>query len=753
MTSFVNEACDQVSIRGASSARPAEMYKDVPNVTNISEYFARPIRIGSGFINPGPFPTVGFVIDNSFIQSQVYNFARVKGAFGWRATVVFRLQVIATPFQAGRVRLAFSPFEDGSVFMPTRSENICAISQLPGVDLDIVEQTSCVLKVPFIHPYNYFLVKPRTPNSSEVLGTLAVFPYVGPNIAAGAGNPSYVLWMSLEDFELVGVAPFEYTAQMGSTKKDKASSSKEAAAIPGNLSNVLAAGSNLMTWAGSRIPFLSSVAGPSSWALRQAASIAASFGWSKPLVVAPITRTIMTNNGFQQNCDGPDISAALAMFSENAIEVLPGFAGTDIDEMAVDYIKSVYACISRGTLATDGTRGELLYACSLTPAAMWFSGLPIKNLPIATSMPITESGLAFYPSPVFALAQTCELWRGGFKFRIKMSKTKFHTGRLILGFVPVDPKVNSSVFIPTDLDALQFTSMIWDLRESNTVEFDVPFVSPYSYLNFAQNYGTFFMSVIEPLAAPDTVATTIDFVVEVAGASDFEVAYPTEIRFPRAPADTLYVAQSGLQVEAPPPDHASTVCIGEQVLSLKQYASRGCLYDILDTSGSTLVSGNDILPSWAPNPSAPSGLNGPRYDYFNYIQGFFGLQRGGVCFSAISNDIQVGMSAYLPAENGFNAVSTPLVSEVRAPLHIKVPYYCKVSRSLVRPDFTAGSLPEVNICTSFPVSLTTAKTAIFIRAADDWQAGYFLGAPPLAFPFTSRPDLGSTMFAYMAADH
>ena len=213
------------------------------------------------------------MIDNSFIQSQVYNFARVKGAFGWRATVVFRLQVIATPFQAGRLRMAFSPFEDGSIYMPSRSEHITGVSQLPGVDLDIVEQTSCVLKVPFIHAYNYFLVKPRTPSSSEVLGTLSVFPYIGPNIAAGSTNPTYVLWMSLEDFELVGVAPFEYTAQMAPLGKGKASSSKEASAIPGNLSNVLAAGSNLMTWAGSRIPFLSSVAGPSSWALRQAANI------------------------------------------------------------------------------------------------------------------------------------------------------------------------------------------------------------------------------------------------------------------------------------------------------------------------------------------------------------------------------------------------------------------------------------------------------------------------------------------------
>ena len=429
----------------------------------------------------------------------------------------------------------------------------------------------------------------------------------------------------------------------------------------------------------------------------------------------------------------------LAMFAENSIEVLPGFAGTDVDEMAIDYIKSVYACISRGSVAVDDTRGQLLYACSLTPASMWFSGLALKNLPVSTVMPIAESGTSFYPAPVFALAQTCELWRGGFKFRIKMAKTKFHAGRLILGFVPVDPKVNSSVFIPTDLDALQFTSMIWDLREGNTIEFEVPFVSPYSYLDFAQNYGTFFMSVIEPLAAPDTVAQTIDFVVEVAGASDFEVAFPTEIRFPRSPADTLYVAQSGLQVAAPPPDHASTVCIGEQVLSLKQFVSRGCLYDVVDTSGPNIVSGNDILPTWSPNASSPVALAGPRYDYFNYIQGFFGLQRGGVCFSAIANDVQIGMSAYLPTGNGFTAVSTPIVSEVRAPLHVKVPFYCKVSRALVRPDFVQGAVPAVNLCTSFPTGLTTAKVATFIRASDDYQAGYFLGAPPLAFPFTSRP--------------
>lgn len=752
MTAFVNEACDQVSIRGGASARPPEMYVDIPGVTNISEYFSRPVILGTGPINSGPFPVLGWQADNTSIQTAVYNFSRIKGAFGWRATLVFRLQVIATPFQAGRLRMAFSPYEDGSIYMPSRHEHIAAVSQLPGVDLDIVEQTSCILKVPFIHALNYFLVKPASPASTEVLGTLSVFPYVGPCIAAGDTNPTYTLWFSLEDFETIGVAPYEYTAQMAPLPKGKASSSKEAAAIPGNLSNVLAAGSNLMGWAGGRIPFLSSIAGPSSWALRQAASIAASFGWSKPLVVAPVVRAIMTNNGFQQNCDGPDISSSLAMFAENSIEVLPGFAGSDIDEMSLDFIKGVYACIARGTLSTTNTREQLVYACQLSPNAMYFKS-GIKSIGISTTFPIANSGASFYPSPVFGLAQTCRLWRGGFKFRVKMAKTKFHTGRLALGFMPTLPTANgTTVSIPTEVDKLQYTSMIWDLREGNTVEFEVPFMTNQSYLNFTSNYGAFFISVIEPLDAPATVAQTIDFVVEVAGAKDFEIAFPSEPPFCRSPADTLYIAQSGLAVASVPPDHPATVCIGEQILSVKQFISRGCVVGVTSVSGPDVYSGNDVLPTWTPNGAAPTALAGPRFDYFNYFQGFYGLQRGGVCFSAIANNTNSVLSAFL-ATSGPMVMSAPLVSENRAPLHVKVPFYSRFSRALVRPDFD-GSAPLVNICTSKLASDTTSvRTAKFIRAADDFQLGYFLGAPPLAIPFNNTPVEGTDMYAFVANAH
>lgn len=445
ITEFINEACDQVSIRAAASHHLPEMYTDVSSVNDLKQYFSRPIQIDNLTYNNATRGLItSYPLSTGATKLRVRNFERISGCYGWRATFCFRLQSVATPLQAGRLRLAFQPFFNN--LDHSRISALSPISQLPGVDLDITESTSAILRVPFIFNRNYFNFQTI---AGDNLGEVAIFAYTPVALGTGAFSPRIAVWHWLEDFEMIAAAPESITlipppaaaAALVSPFADASLSTileaqagkfsagaKEEKAIPGNLSNVLAAGSKLVTWAGTKIPFISSYAGPTSWMMREAAKIAASYGWSKPLNSAATTRMFQTVNTYQTNMDGADTTFSLGASVENSVQPLPGFAGTNVDEMSIDYVKSVYSAISAPVLTQFQAPGDLVYSCSLSPKALFFQD-GIQNSIVPTLTP----NLAFWPSSVFGLANCFNLYRGGFKFRIKMSKTKFHTGRLLLG--------------------------------------------------------------------------------------------------------------------------------------------------------------------------------------------------------------------------------------------------------------------------------------------------------------------------------
>jgi len=698
------------------------MYVDDEKVMDIKSYLSRPQVIGNFTYNN---PTRGLIAsvrcDTLVTKAAVKNFSRIEGCYGWRASFCYRIQAVATPFQAGRVRLAFYPFEDfGAGY--DRASSITGISQLPGIDLDLAETTSAILKVPFVFPNNYFGYNTSVFDS---LGTVNLFAYTPVAVAAGATSPSFVLWHWLEDVELVAAAPNDFVAQAG---KFKTVSSKESDVIPGNLSNVLSAGSRLAMWMGSKIPLISSYAGPTSWMMREASKIAASYGWSKPVVTVPVARMLQTSSTYQHLADGADTTYSLGAFVENSVQPLPGFAGTDVDEMAFSYIKSVYSAISAPTFTVNTPVDSVIYSCQLTPRAMFFQNGAKTSLEF-----YTDPTTSIWPSSLMGLSIPFRIWRGGFKFRIKMSKTKFHTGRLLLGFVPLRPAVSIvNNLVPVDRLAMQFKSEIWDLREGNVMEFDVPFIAPQSWLVEGENYGTFFISVIEPLQGPETVSPVVPFVVEVAGADDMEFAFPVSPTYWPAPLNAVPSAQSG---GFQPYSSDSTVeqaanCIGEKFNSVKQLISKGAFVDVFPSG--IFVFPRTLKPPIFVGGSTSGQLTQLRTSWRGYFNFFYGLERGGLCYHAtgIGRDCTLSATIKPDSESPFtDSISASTVTENSTALHIKVPFYSKYSRILTSSN-VFHTEAEVSIFVSGSSSAT--KATIMERAADDFQFGYYLGAPMLS---------------------
>lgn len=730
LTDFINEDCDQVSVRGAMRAIPEEFYTDVSNVSDIASYFSRPKHLPA-FSYTYANTTHGILgttllLTNANIKSYLTNSTRMNGAYGFRATICFRLQVIATPFHSGRLKLAYDPnYGTTEIY---RANSLTAITQLPGVELDLAETTSVVLRIPFIHPNNFFSVAPVT-GFTDYLGQVIVYAMTPVGLAPGILAPRTSLWMWLEDFELVGAATADLTAQSGTFKR-KDVGSKEAQVVPGNLSNVLSAGSNLSTWLGRRIPTISSVTGVASWALRHASNIASSYGWSKPLVAVMPQKVITSTNIFQHNVDGADSAFSLGATTDNCVVPYVGFAGTDIDEMAFDYLTGISAALCLTQLSTVNTVNQVLYSCSLSPSSMYYSG----NNKNRGNTGLLATGLAIWPTPLFSLGNMFNQWRGGFRFTVKIAKTKFHTGRLILGFNPYFPNSSNQIQTPTNTTDMQFKSVIWDLREGNVIEFDCPYIAPTAYLEHDISFGTFFISVLEPLVAPDTVSSTVPFIVEVSGLPGFEFAVPDTARMLLAPLDTNFVAQAGTFQPTAVDDHymASMQCIGERINSAKQLMLKAVPIAVVNTGGDAIVDNKMVYPTYIPSKVAPTSLAGIRNDYITHFASMYRFKRGGFCVDVIPVRTDVTLST-MPFLDSLSVDMLPIVSEPRTALHVKMPYYDIRSRTTTSTSiFTENRALFVYAKNDTDTDVPAA--VVYKRAADDFQLGFFVGTSPLIRP-------------------
>jgi len=460
--------------------------------------------------------------------------------------------------------------------------------------------------------------------------------------------------------------------------------------------------------------------------MREASKIAASYGWSKPVVTTPVQRMLQTQNVYQHLVDGADTTYSLGAFADNAVQALPGFAGTDVDEMSMAYIKSVYSAIASPTFSISNLPESVIYSCQLTPRAMFFQSGNKNNL---TQYQNPDNSI--WPSSLMGLSIPFRLWRGGFKFRIKMSKTKFHTGRLLLGFVPIPPYTTvSDILVPVDRSAMQFKSEIWDLREGNVMEFEVPFITSYSWIKEEENYGSFFISVIEPLQGPDTVSSTVPFVVEVAGADDLEFAFPITPHYWPAPLAAVPSAQSGGFQPFKSDDTADQAanCIGEKFNSIKQLISKACYIDRV-TTGSRAY-GRVVKPPIFEGGGTTGQLQELSTSWRGFFTFFYGLERGGICYHVTPIGRDVALTGSIETDDSItDVICASTVSESSTGLHVKIPFYSPFSRILCSSEI----FKNVAVFVLFVSGSSSSQFgAIAERAAEDFQFGYYLGAPPLS---------------------
>jgi hypothetical protein len=293
---------------------------------------------------------------------------KLKGFVGFRCDFEFVLQVNATRFQQGRYMLCWTP--SGGVANSVKTTFVTAMhnfslqqrTQLPHGELDLNTDSEVHLNVPYTSCYPYYPVRAATTASGSFnFGTVQIFPYQ----AINSGTASYTLWARMINVELM--APTVPQARTGTKtiKKSQQEVEQDSQGI-GPIQGIARKVSDTSEILG-QIPLLSSFTEPVKWVSDIVGNVASIFGWSKPVDLAALTRVFPARAYYTTHYDASDISAMISASTRNQIEVCPGFASSDLDEMSIDYLKSIPAFFKKVNWSTSDAKQTLLYSLDICP--------------------------------------------------------------------------------------------------------------------------------------------------------------------------------------------------------------------------------------------------------------------------------------------------------------------------------------------------------------------------------------------------
>lgn len=711
----------------------------------LKSFLERPILLDSDVLasTDSSSTFAQFVLPQAALSNAMYS-DKFTGYLGFRADMTVRLVVNANRFQQGRYILAWAPMCGASVAHSAivtngRFANLTTITQLPHVEIDLATMTEATLHIPYVSVTSH--ISTDSNNADAILGILKLFPYSPLVSVAGSTTAPFDLYFNFSNLHLA--AP--NVPQSAKFKPRTKTETEQSEAGIGPISGIATKVTTVANIVGKKVPLLSGLADTVSWASQLIGDVAHVFGFSRPLVLEHTYRTVQGGWWYAANCDMPDNSQNLALTGRNEVEILPGFAGNDLDEMSLDFIKSVPAFFLDTSWSTTLVPGDMLFSIPIVP----------KNF--ETSF-VSGVSTVYCQAPVAYLCNYFQSYRGGLRFILKIVKTEFHSGRLAISFNPYDySNVGTSI---SGTNQFWIHRDIIDIRSGEVIDFIVPYVSLTPYRQVDQAAGELRISVVNPLVAPATVASTIQLLLEVAAAPDFEYAVPIEST--RFYPVTVYNPQSGRFV--PKNDQTAIVqkviggamihddehvsarsCIGEKILSVNQLLKRFTYMSDAPSAIFTL----DPYEINIGHTAALTTTTATTWDTYNSIAPCFAMVRGGMRVK-----VGVGLTAwwsrmlFKKRSTTYRGIATTTLENrgsfpghwsSNAVMEIQVPHYSDThSRSTVIVT-TDGSLltndprPLGGSQYALVGQVSSGTPGFFRAAADDFQLGLFVGVLPIVY--------------------
>lgn len=467
-------------------------------------------------------------VTSTFTSPDIFA-SKLKGFSMYRGTMVARLVINAQPFQAGRLLMHVVPFVQASpsYYLNAHNIDLTQKTQHPSVELDC-RDTTAEIEIPWVGPTPWCsIVDPLIDWGNIYVDVLS------PLLTGTSGSTTVEasLFIYLKDAEfaapIVPQSGDKSVSKMKRTRKTVSTEAENDGISQGKpISNILRMSARVAEFAAG-VPMLSSFAAPASWVLDASANLASKFGWSKPNLVTPPQYVVLRPLHNMGNCSGTSQAEPLALSADPMVSMLPGFGGTDIDEMSWNYIKSVPSFLERFSFDSASAVGTNVYTKHIGPGFLYnsySSGVASPNTSLYRTYPPF-----CYISNIFAN------WRGGIVVTIKMVKTDYHSGRLLVTWTPNDVSATT----PTLATSAYSMRTIIDIRDVTEVEITLPYMLDNPWQQFDLDMGQLDIIVLNTLQGPNTVGSTIDCLVYYHAAPDFDLAAPNSV------FNQTYVPNSG----------------------------------------------------------------------------------------------------------------------------------------------------------------------------------------------------------------
>lgn len=753
---FVQDACKEIVIRQGALAHNYPG-RTVPALE--AEWFARPVKVGTGSINGA----AGNIFTHTFIPgANVFPwFEKFQGYGGARFTLCYDVTISATPFHQGLLRAFWEPVtgKPGATFQ--RSSNVVGF-QLPGATIDLQECTRFCMRIPYCNNVPFSLL--RTTNPEQCPGTFYINMLINMASPPGSADPRYTVYLHLEDVELVGPCARDLTtvqpqsgviAAYSSIKARAKKYAKGSASILDTakginedlqqskaISKVLATGSKI-AYAIGKIPLIPSGANAVGWLMRYASDTAAKFGYSKPPANSTLTRVKHQAQVFDNNGTGEEMCANMSIFHDSAVGVAP-VVGTDVDEMSVAYIAGVPGLVSRFEV-NDQVPETLVYGFVVSPATCYWQGS--SRFPVPVRERLATLGAppfpTIFPTPAFMMNQCAEYWSGDLELTFRFVKTRFHTGRLCISYTPglvgnlIDQCFQRGLTgyeTPTFASTSALSRTIVDLREATEVTITVPYTHVFSMM-YQQGYtGVVAMHVIDPVEAPATVLPQVTILVSTAWKNLKLAGYRGLSFSPTTNNNNVVVSpQSG--------ELGPLIDTGESIDTISVLCKRMHYRSVVRQPFS--FEG----PTYTPNLTAPTAASAANMDLIDLFRSAFAFERGGMNVSVISGTAvdrvdmvrivqsstdRIGMTTAHP--NDINTAITVGMNDKN--LRAYVPRYSVHSCQRTDRGGVAGLTAEafrepsrIPPGVTYTLSGDTTSPLYGRSTADDHQFLYFLGFP------------------------
>lgn len=200
------------------------------------------------------------------------------------------------------------------------------------------------------------------------------------------------------------------------------------------------------------------------------------------------------------------------------------------DEMTIQACARKYGLVKRLTWTKADDVGKNLFTVDAAP--MWDTDDYEK-----ITLSAFKNWLSLYAMPPVAIISSLfAYWRGSLEFKFDIVASSFHTGKLIVGYVPgVDketyPSVKNSVLRCSP-------HVVFTLQENQSFTFKIPFISnkPWWHRYYNGNNpeaevkppSTLYVNVLNRLIPMQSVPESIYINVYVRAGGDFEVAIPAQ---------------------------------------------------------------------------------------------------------------------------------------------------------------------------------------------------------------------------------